>query len=259
MRMAGCVGLALAAAVAVGCKKEAGPRPNHLIEEACRREPELSLDDFCEQSPAWEADCERFESYEQALAQVLADCADTAFPLAIGDCGLRVIERSLSSSGVLYYYDGDELVGIRTFTDRVYTCPEGSAREQSVTVQVGGRIDEECETCHLCGATVAEPEVCKGETAEPYVEQCRETFDFAPECEPCACEQCFPWTFTDNASINEIFQTCVADHCEVCIMPPDDDDAGMSEDASTPPSEDASTPPSEDASTEPPPDDDGGA
>lgn len=253
MRRLGCVALALAAlALAAGCKKEAGPRPDRLAEEACRREPELSLDDFCEQSAAWEAECAQYQSYDAALQRVLADCADTAFPVAIGDCGLRVIDRSLLTSGVLHYYDGDELVGIRTFTDQVYTCPEGSPRDESVTVQVGGRIDDDCETCHLCGATLEQPEVCSGETAEPYIEQCRETFDFAPECEPCACEHCFPWTFTDNTSTNAIFQTCVADHCQACIMPPGDEDAGMM-------SQDAGVPPGDDASTEPPEDDDGGA
>ncbi len=258
MRMVGCVGLALAAGLIAGCtKNEAGPRRDRAAEQACRREPELSLQDFCEQSGAGNVECEQYESYEVALQRALSDCSDTAFPVAIGNCKLRVIDRSLPSTGVLYYYDGDELVGIRTFTDQVYTCPEGSPREESVTEQIAGRIDEDCETCHLCGAAFDEPEVCAGESAEPYIEQCRETVDFAPECEPCACEHCFPWTFTDNTSTNELFQNCVADHCPACLVPPDDDDAGMlPEDAGILP-RDAGAPPVEDASTEPPDDDAG--
>jgi hypothetical protein len=256
MRMVGCTALALSASLLMGCKEEAGPRPDPLAVEACRLEPELSLRDFCEQSRSQE--CEQYESYEAALQRALADCSDTAFPVAIGDCGLRVIDRSLPSAGVRYFYEGDELVGIRTFTDQVYTCPEGAPRRKSVTEQVAGRIDEECETCHVCGATLDEPVVCSGQTADPYIERCRETFDFAPECEPCACEHCFPWTFTDNASTNEMFQNCVADNCPACIMPPGDEDAGMlPEDAGTRP-EDAGAQPGQDASTDPPDEEDGG-
>jgi hypothetical protein len=220
--------LSLSVLTLSGCKEEAGPRADPRAEEACKREPELSLRDFCAQSDEWEQACDQYARYDDALEAALADCSDTGFPVAVGDCDLRVIDRSLSLHGTRYYYDGDgELVGVLSFTDQVFTCPKGFPREQSVAVQTGGRIDDECEPCHVCGATLEDPDVCAGETGEPYVQQCRERFDFAPDCEPCACEHCYPWTFTDNSSTNELFQTCVADRCEVCLMTPEEEDAGM--------------------------------
>jgi hypothetical protein len=227
----------VAAALVVACKEEAGPRPQAGAEDACAREPELSLSDFCDQSRDFRRLCERYESYDESLADSLQDCTETGFPLAVGDCDLRVIDRSHPQGGLRLYYDDGELVGVRQTTDQVFRCPKGFPREESVTTQVAGRVDEECEPCLLCGAVFGDDdiEVCGGEVGAPHVERCRDTFMFHDSCEPCACERCYPFTYSDLRDTAALFHMCVEDHCEACTVRPDaGPDGGEPEDAGEP-------------------------
>src|SRR5204862_436670 len=117
-RMRSWVGLVVVClfGVGLGCnKKEAGPRPD----PTCHMGPEVSLREFCDQDNTWRDKCERYAHYDDGLAAMIVDCGATGFPVAVGSCDLRVVERSLGgTSGELFYYDEDgDLVGIRTFED----------------------------------------------------------------------------------------------------------------------------------------------
>lgn len=243
----------LAAALVAACKEEAGPRPQPGAEAACQREPEPSLSDFCDQSREFRDLCERYETYDEALEYSLADCTETGFPLAIGECDERVIDRSHPTGGVRLFYDSDgELVGVRFRTDVVFDCPPGGPRDRSVKTQRAGRVDDECEPCLVCGAVFDddEPAVCSGDLGQPYVDRCRDTFDFHPQCEPCACQNCYPFTYTDLADTAELFHLCVEDNCEACTVRPADAgdepedaavDSGPPDSGSTEPDEDGGT------------------
>jgi hypothetical protein len=220
----------------LGCnKKEAGPRPN----PRCNLGAEASLREFCDQDDVWRDRCERYAHYDAALADMIADCGSTGFPVALGSCEGRMIERGAGDgTGTGYFYDEDgDLVGIRVVEDAPIACPEGSPGAGHEAVTIGGRAtDERCETCHLCGVTLDDDgEVCSGESAQPYVQQCLDAFDFAPGCDECACGACYPWTFSGIEDTAREFHECVTDHCEVCAQPIDEDDGGSEPDGSSQP------------------------
>lgn len=219
----------------VACEREAGPRADADAERACRFGSRADLDEFCDQSQMWRDACERFGEYDAALDHSVSDCAQTGFPVALGECDdLRVIERSLPLTGTLYYYDPDDgdLVGIRSITDHVVACPEAAPRAQSEPIVTAGRApDGDCDTCHLCGvAPEADRQVCAGALAEPYVEQCLERYDFAAGCGECACGACYPWTFSAIEDTALAFHECVSGQCPACAQP-GGEDAGAETDA----------------------------
>ena len=214
----------LTALLVAACEPgENGPRPRPEAVEACRREPEPSLSEFCDQSRDVRRLCERYASYDDALAGALQDCADTGFPLAIAACSLRAIDRSGPAGELRMFYDeAGALVGVFSTTDQVFDCPEGSPRARSVSEQRAGRVEDDCEPCLVCGVQLddAERQVCGGELGAPYVERCRDAFEFHAQCEPCACQHCYPFTYTELRETAELFHHCVEDRCDDCARAP---------------------------------------
>jgi hypothetical protein len=222
----------LGAGALSACKEEAGPRSDVELDGGCLPDAavvmQVELAEFCDESEARRALCERYESYDRGVADALGDCAQTGFPVAVGACDQQVIQRRGGLSDTAYYFDAEtgELEGIRMVEDRGPMCgPNVEA----------GEVDSSCnDLCFLCGATDRN-DLCGGDLVEPYVQHCLDTFELvAPECKQCACTNCFAFAYGDLALSAMPFHECVTEHCASCAGPgpdggvdPGDEDAGL--------------------------------
>jgi hypothetical protein len=153
---------------------------------------------------------------------VVTECDDDVRALTIGG----------SLGGTIRHYQGDELIGVSSYTDLIDegTCGLLAAGEMPASILPAN--NSSCRSCRLCGLQELFHELldaCGPDYAQAQLDHCLSSAH-PPDgiSVQCACESCHPefnTEFGDRPARDAFFDECAIEHCQN-IDAGTEDDAG---------------------------------